>query len=227
MDPVRFARDILGVQLWQREVELLRSVATHTRTAVKACHASGKTFTAAIAVLWRIARYRSGVVLTTSPTLRQVKTQLWMEIRRMAAASRLRFPALNRSDVQLAEGNYAMGLSTDRVIHLQGYHGQILIVVDEAPGIDAEIWNAIEGILAGGQVHVLMLGNPTIPSGPFYAAFTSQRQLWNCLTIDAFDTPNLKGVTLDGLLGMDDEELAINAVPYLIDRRWVREHYAM
>jgi len=226
-DPVLFAHEILGCQLWQGEEDLLRSVATEPRTAVKACHASGKTFTAAIAVLWWLARYRDGIVLTTSPTLRQVETQIWEEIPKLAAKSRFPFPPCNKSELRLAEGNYAIGLSTDRVTNLQGYHGRILIVVDEAPGINAEIWQAIEGIMAGGQVHVLMLGNPTVPSGPFYNAFTTQRSLWNCLTIDAFDTPNLAGVSLEALLAMSGDELDTNAVRYLVDRRWVREHYTM
>src|SRR5262249_12965327 len=152
------------------------------RTAVKACHASGKTFSAAIAVLWWLARYREGIVLTLAPTLRQVDTVLWDQIQMLAAKSRFPFPPCNRRELRLGESNYALGVSTDTVTHLQGYHGRILIVIDEAPGIQAQIWDAIEGIMAGGHVHILMLGNPTEPSGPFYAAFATQRSLWNCLT---------------------------------------------
>jgi hypothetical protein len=58
-------------------------------------------------------------------------------------------------------------------VRFQGFHGRLLIVVDEAPGVKADIWEAIEGIRAGGDVRVLALGNPTIASGPFYDAFTS------------------------------------------------------
>jgi phage terminase large subunit len=66
-DPVLFATHILGIILWEREAEILQSIRTHRRTAVKACHAVGKTFTLAIAALWWLARYRDGIVLTTSP----------------------------------------------------------------------------------------------------------------------------------------------------------------
>ena len=75
-DPVLFANHILGVSLWECEAEILRSIKTHRRTAVKACHGVGKTFTLALATLWWLARYREGIVLTTSPTQRQVRTQL-------------------------------------------------------------------------------------------------------------------------------------------------------
>jgi hypothetical protein len=82
--------------------------------------------------------------------------------------------------------------------------------------------------MAGGKVHIVMAGNPTLPSGAFYDAFTRERELWNCTTIDAFDSPNLKGIELDELLQMDPAEggpLDLNPVPYLATRRWVYEQH--
>ena len=37
-DPVLFANHILGVSLWEREAEILRSIQHRRRTAIKACH---------------------------------------------------------------------------------------------------------------------------------------------------------------------------------------------
>jgi hypothetical protein len=42
-DPVRFANIMFGAQLRSREAELLQSIASCRRTAVKACHGAGKT----------------------------------------------------------------------------------------------------------------------------------------------------------------------------------------
>ena len=70
------------------------------------------------------------------------------------------------------------------------------------------------------------MGNPTIASGPFHAAFTEQRSGWKCFTIDAFDTPNLKGITLEQLIDPAFEsEIDKDACPYLTRRRWVKERY--
>src|ERR1700683_5855819 len=77
-DPVLFAAHVLGVDLWEREAEILRSIKTHRRTAVKACHGVGKTFTIAVAALWWLARYPEGIVLTTSSTQRQAGTAVWV-----------------------------------------------------------------------------------------------------------------------------------------------------
>jgi len=46
-DPVLFAQVMLGHEMWSKQADILHSVAQHSRTAVKACHASGKTFTGA------------------------------------------------------------------------------------------------------------------------------------------------------------------------------------
>jgi hypothetical protein len=77
-------------------------------------------------------------------------------------------------------------LSANQAENFQGDHGKhILIIADEAPGIELEIWDAMAGVAVGGDVRVIMAGNPTTPSGPFYDAFHRERSLWNCISIDA------------------------------------------
>jgi len=229
-DPVLFASHVLGLNLWAREVELLQTIKSHRRTAIKACHGVGKTFTLAVSALWWLARYREGIVLTTSPTLRQVRTQLWFEIHRLVDHAKVPFPKLKTTELKFRdENNFALGFSTDQAENFQGFHGkQVLIIADEAPGIEPGIFDAIAGTMAGGRVHTVMAGNPTIPSGPFFDAFTKERGLWKCLSIDAFDSPNLKGLNLEQLLAMDPAgggPLDHNPFPQLVTRRWVFEQY--
>src|SRR5216683_1641679 len=111
-DPVLFATQILGANLWDREVEILRSIQHHRRTAIKACHGVGKTFTLAHAALWWLARYDDGIVLTTAPTRRQVETQLWSELHRVAKRSKCTFPQINTTKLKFrGDENFALGLS--------------------------------------------------------------------------------------------------------------------
>jgi hypothetical protein len=73
-----------------------------------------------------------------------------------------------------------------------------------------------------------MAGNPTVPSGAFFDAFTKERGLWNCFTIDAFDSPNLKGLDLEQLLRFDPMQggpLDRNPFLYLVSKRWVYDQY--
>jgi phage terminase large subunit len=66
-----------------------------------------------------------------------------------------------------------LGLSTNQAENFQGYHGKsVLIIADEAPGIEVGLWDAIAGTMAGGKVHIVMAGNPTTASGAFFDAFT-------------------------------------------------------
>jgi phage terminase large subunit len=230
VDPVLFARRILGVDLWDQQIEILHSIRHNRKTAIKACNAAGKTFTLAVAALWWLARYKDGVVITTSATYRQVETQIWPVIRSLTARAKVPYPKVNSTELKLrGEDNFAMGLSTNRAEKFQGYHGKhVLIIADEAPGIAQEIWEATAGIMAGGEVHLVMAGNPTIPSGAFFDAFHRERASWNCITIDAFSSPNLRGLTLEELLQMNPEKggpLDDNVVPYLVTRRWVHEQH--
>jgi hypothetical protein len=135
IDPMLFARRILGVTLWERQVEILRSIQTYPRTAIRAAHAVGKTLTLAVAVLWWLVRYEKGIVLTTSPTFRQVKTQLWSELHRLVAAAKFPIRELSATELKFrGENNFALGLSTNQAENFQGYHAErMLILADEAP----------------------------------------------------------------------------------------------
>ena len=88
-DPVRWAQDVLGVTLWSKQKEVLESIVTNKKTAVKSCHATGKTFSSAVAVCWWISTRPNSMVRSTAPTSYQVHELLWEEIRKMHAQAGL------------------------------------------------------------------------------------------------------------------------------------------
>src|SRR6266851_5681248 len=138
-DPALFARIVLGADLWKRQ-EILAAVSRHSRVAVKACHASGKSYAIAIAVLWWLTAHRDGIVVTTAPTWLQVEKVIWGEIksavRRSVLCGKVKFPVPTQTELRLGPQNYAIGLSTDDSSRFQGFHsGHVLIVLDEAPGV--------------------------------------------------------------------------------------------
>src|SRR6266849_5303517 len=91
-DPIEFSRLAFGHDHWGMQAKILESVALNRRTAVKACHSSGKTFCAADAVLWWITAHPDGIAVTTAPTWTQVEKLLWGEIRKSVAVSAIRYP---------------------------------------------------------------------------------------------------------------------------------------
>ncbi|NQW16788.1 MAG: hypothetical protein HQ478_04805 [Chloroflexi bacterium] len=213
-DPAEFARAQLGAELWSKQAEILGAVRDHGRVAVRSCNGSGKTFTAACAVLWWLMCFEDALAITTAPSEHQVRDVLWREVRRAYRGHEALFGGtLNRTSLELGDKHYANGLSTNRPDRFQGFHeGSILFVVDEAPGVDDEIFEAIEGSMTSARARLLLLGNPTSLSGTFYEAFHSKRQLWSTIHISAFDTPNL--------LQSPDEP---PGMPALITPRWVEE----
>ena len=223
-DPVRFCHGLLRQDLWPLQEAILRSVASRPRVAVKACHACGKTFVAAAAVLWFVTRYRDGMVVTTAPTWTQVEQLLWGEIHRAVRSSRIAFPALNKTELRLGPGTTPRAVD-QRGRAFQGFHGRVLIIVDEARREGRDLGSDRRNPCRRRRT-VFALGNPTIASGPFYDAFTANRDGWWTFTISAFDSPNLAGVSLDELLALADAELDQCVRPYLVTRRWVREKYA-
>lgn len=238
-EPIPFVRRVLRQATWSTQEAILDSVRRFPLTAIKGCHASSKTFAAAALVLWWLARYAprpgcpagDGVVITTGPTARQIRLGIWAEIHAALANSWLDYGTTpNQMEMKLGPKSYAIGMATgqrSRGVMFQGLRAaNTLIIVEEAPGVHEAIFEAIDGIRAGGNVRVVLLGNPTVPGGPFYDAFTSQRALWNTITIDAFDTPNLKGLSLEDLKTMPKDAggpLDQNELPFLIGRRYVRE----
>ena len=117
-------------------------------------------------------------MLTTSPTsARSSPTMVGDSKSQPALESTL--PELNHTDLKLrGDDNFALGFSTNQAENFQGYHGKaVLIIADEAPGIESGIWDAVAGIMAGGTVsiHLTVAGNPTIHAGAFFDAFGRER----------------------------------------------------
>jgi phage terminase large subunit len=117
----------------------------------------------------------------------------------------------------------------------------MLFILDEAPGVPDEALGAIEGTGAGFDTRIVMLGNPTIPGGNFYRAFTSERDLWTTFVFDAYDMPGFARLRklceqagkskeyiteLLRVLPKDHEAIAFEGEPprpYLISPAWAQE----
>lgn len=212
--PARFVQDWLGFSPWSIQRQILESVRDNKRTAVRSCHGSGKTAIAARAVLWFLAAYPESRVVTTAPTFTQVRDLLWREIAQgvhHAPAGFYGQPNLTR--LEISPTWFAVGLSTRTPEHFQGHHAEhLLLVVDEASGVDELIYEAAEGFLTAPGARVLLIGNPTATSGTFYRAFHADRALYSTFHISAYDTPNLTG-----------EPIPAPVAASLISQDWVDE----
>lgn len=226
-DPVFFVENVIGMtQLWGKQRDIINSVKANSRTAVRSCNGAGKTFTTANTVAWFLTTHPNSIVVSTAPTARQVRELLWQEINSIYTNSKYKLGGrcLN-VNWTLGAKWFAVGLSTDDPNRFQGFHAEnILGVIDEAAGVDAPIWEGMDAILTSSGARLLVIGNPTEPSGRFYDAFSSP--LYKKIHISAFDTPNFtaNGVTLADIKNGDWEKKSkILMYPALITPIWVAE----
>ena len=230
-DPEYFVEKILGKKLWSVQAEILRSVSDNPRTAVRSCHGLGKTFTAAMCILWFVYTHPKAVELSTVPTWRQVEKLIWKEIR---AAYREAVIPLGGNLLQkvpelhlIHDEWYAAGLSTNEPDRFQGFHEEhILVIVDEAAGVKLEIFEAIEGILTSSGARLLLIGNPTAIGTPFYDAFTKPG--YQTFHVSAYDTPNFTGYGItQSDIAKDTWQEKARSIPYprLITQQWVSDRY--
>ena len=230
-DPEYFITDWLGSTPWQKQTEIIVAVKNNKEVAVASCHAAGKSWASAMAVLWFSYSHILSRVVTTAPTFDQVRDILWQEIRQAHGSARVDLGGkLLDTRLELGVNWFATGRSTNDANRFQGAHsprGSILVVADEAAGIESDIWVGIDGILTSEDSHLLAIGNPTSPCGEFYEMF--KRKGVTKIHISAFDTPNFTtfGITLDDIRagGWRQKITGPLPTPWLITPEWVRDKY--
>ncbi len=228
ISPPFFNEWILGGSFWSKQEEIILSVRDNRYTTVRACHDVGKTYIASRTALWFLYSHPQSIVVTTAPTMRQVENLLWRELRAAHESSRQPLggePLKTRLDI--APDWYAIGASSGDPDKLQGFHaasGDILIIIDEAAGVNEDAFEAIEGMMTSEKARMLMIGNPTSDSGSFRASHHSWTYA-NKIHISVFDTPNF---VENGIKNVDDlREAKLDKVdivsPYLVSPRWAQE----
>ena len=83
LSPEEFAQEILGVELWHKQAEVLSALPNNQRVAVKSGNGLGKGGCASVAVLWFLYSHDPAIVLSTPPTFRQVQHLLGRQIRQL------------------------------------------------------------------------------------------------------------------------------------------------
>lgn len=213
-NPSLFVKQVLDTNPWSKQREILEALSMHDFVAVRSCNGSGKTFTAALATVWWLMAHDEAIVVTTAPTQRQVREHLWREIRGIYFRNRDAIGGkISSTRLELSNRRFAFGFATNTVERFQGFHHEnILIIVDEASGVNEFIHDAILGSISSSNARILMIGNPTYLAGTFYDAFHKNRDSWKTIHISAFDTP-----------GYTDEFGADEPLPRgLAEPKWAR-----
>jgi hypothetical protein len=202
-DPVAYchaspANGGLGVRLTERQQEVAMSLVTPPyKTMVRASNTVGKTFLAACLVCWWYDTFNPGIVLTTAPKYQQVVKLLWKEVRRLRTRAGLAgFAGPKAPHLEDHPEHYAMGMTARDATAFQGHHGiAVLVIFDEAVGVDKEFWTATDSMLSGDRYAFLGIYNPTDQSSEAYSR--EQEPGYRVLSLNCFEHPNIQA-ELDG-----------------------------
>lgn len=196
-DPVGYARDVLGVTLTDVQAEMLASLVENRRTAVKASHAIGKTFCAAVAASWWYDCWEQHIVYISAPTWPQCLGLTFKEIKRRRR--RLDLPGIiletgmvkDPSEV-LAPGHFIRALNAESGEGFQGEHtAPILIIFEEAVGIPMYMWDAATGLMTHPDCRMLAIANPTAEDNGF-GELCGPKGGANVISVKALDHPNIE-----------------------------------
>ena len=208
-DPVAFATEVLGVKLYDKEEELLRSVAGTRRLSCVGANSTGKDFTIGRVVIpwWHTTHYPAKT-LVIAPHWRQVNSIIWKEFRLATQNSRIQFggrmyetPRWEKDDE-----NFALGFATDTPFTIQGFHSSnLMVILTEAHALPQEHVNSVMRL---NPTLLIMTGNPLTSTGEFYDSHHSKRDSWATFQISGEDSPNVKEgkIIIPGLVTREDIE---------------------
>jgi hypothetical protein len=214
---VEFFREVLGVEPWSRQIDIINAVRDHKRVAICSGHKVSKSHSAAGLALWFYCSFADARVVMTSTTSRQVDQILWRELRMMRARSGrctacktddpegLRIPRpcphsalvegeqgeLARTGLKAPDFREVVGFTAREAEAVAGISGRnLLYIVDEASGVGDDIFQAIEGNRAGGA-RIVMFSNGTRNEGEFYEAFTTKAHHYFTMRVSSEESPNV------------------------------------
>ncbi len=216
-DPVGFFRNVLGIEPWAKQIEIIEGVRDNVQVAAKSGHRVGKSYLAAGLALWFYCSWPDARVVLTATTAPQVQNTLWRAVKilfdgagrcldcNVADPDRERIPTPCPHSAAI-DGKIAasartglksgfreiIGVTVREGEAIQGIAGaHMLFIVDEASGVADETFHGIVGNLAS-NARIVLLGNPTKNSGVFFDAFNKNAAQYKCFTISSEESPNVK-----------------------------------
>jgi len=191
------------MQLYPKQREVLRALRLPgAAVSFRSCNEGGKTKRViCAAILWHLATFPRGPVITTSGSFRQIKDQLVPALHayqsRFPDWTFLRTPRIETPNAQC----FWEGFSTDEAGKFEGHHAggpdePLLIIVDEAKTVRDDIFEAIERCK---PTRLLIASSPGYAEGEFYRSQTTRAKYYQKFIQRATECPHWKQEEMDRL----------------------------
>ena len=195
-DWLGFTKYILGIDLYSKQREILRSVQDHTHVAVRSCNGAGKSFVSAAAALCYLYTRPNSQVVLTAPKYEQAHDVLYGTLRKILAMN----GGYNKlwGDVQdrriRINPHWQLKVATSKDEHgAKGVHSDagVFIILDEVAGMDIDIIEALSTTTLSDECKTLEIGNPTTMNCKFYERFTGNTG-WVTHHMSAYHIPTMR-----------------------------------
>jgi len=149
-------------------MKILECLVANKWVGVESGTGTGKTFNAALIVLWFLECFPNSLVVTTAPKEKQLLLHVWKEIGKLHdtfGRGDLRKLALRMNpgrDDWVAVGFVAgVKANEESATKAQGFHAEhMLIIIEETPGVPHPIITAFQSTCTSPHNLILALGNP-------------------------------------------------------------------
>lgn len=209
-NPVGFVKDVLGVAyLTPDQEKILNSVIKNRETYVQSCHGIGKTQLSAWCLL-HFVFCRKSLVVSTAPVARQVRELLWGYVRKAYDMNHKKLGGeRGQLFLRLTETARAYGYTASDTQSFQGVHassgidedgypfGGLLLILDEAGGIQEEIWDAARACVVGDEDKILAVSNPIVTGTGFEKVCRKKS-----IRIPAWTHPNISPLYFEDVDGI-------------------------
>lgn len=210
--PVEFVEDVIGATPDKEQADILRSVAKNQLTSVRSGHGVGKSTVEAWTVIWFMSTRPFPKIPCTAPTQHQLFDILWAEVSKWMRNNK----AISNDLIWTKEKVYMKGYpeewfavarTASKPDALQGFHADdVLYIIDEASGVDDDIFEPVLGALSTPGARLLMCGNPTQLSGFFYDSHTKNRSSYATFHIDGRNSSRVSKDFVQTIIRMYGED---------------------
>jgi len=200
-EPNQFVKDVLSVHPDEWQAEFLDHIAKGERKiSVRSGHGTGKSTAASWAMVWYLTTRFPCKIVVTAPTSSQLFDALFAELKSWIRnlppyVGELFEVTSDRVVLKAAPSEAFISARTARAETpeaLAGVHSQnVLLVCDEASGIDEKVFEAASGSMSGHSATTVLLGNPTRSSGLFYDTHHRVKADWKTMHVSCLKSPRV------------------------------------
>lgn len=194
------------------------------RISIVSGHGIGKSMTLSILILWFLFVHPEAQVACTSPGKEQLYDVLWKEIKKWIDRADVNIGKMyewESSHIRMKESPQtwfarAKTASKENTEALAGVHADwVMMAIDEASGVDEQIFETMEGSLTSGNILVFLISNGTRANGYFFDTHNKDKERWQNYSFSSLDSPRVDNKYVQSIVdkyGVDSVQYAIRVL---------------